>query len=208
MLRRALNFVLLIVFLGAVALLWAVRREPMARNVAFMPEMVRSARYNAYAPNPNTPDEKTLQAGVAGTIPRGFLPLHFQATPEDALRAGAELRNPYSLNDALALDRGLFVYVNYCQTCHGAMGMGDGAVVARGFPAPPSLVAPRAVQMKDGQMFHIVTYGQKNMASYASQISREDRWMVIVHVRSLQKQAAAVAEAAAATANATTGNKP
>ena len=27
------------------------------------------------------------------------------------------------------------------------------------------------VQLKDGQIFHILTYGQNNMASYASQLS-------------------------------------
>ena len=57
--------------------------------------------------------------------------------------------------------------------------------------APPaSLVAGRALTLKDGQMFHILTYGQNNMASYASQIAREDRWRVILYVRSLQTRAA------------------
>ena len=45
------------------------------------------------------------------------------------------------------------------------------------------------MQMKDGQLFHILTHGQNNMASYASQLSREDRWNVIVYVRSLQAAA-------------------
>ncbi|MBI3484584.1 MAG: cytochrome c, partial [Acidobacteria bacterium] len=54
------------------------------------------------------------------------------------------------------------------------------------------------VGIKDGQIFHIVTYGQKNMASYATQVSRDDRWKVILYVRSLQKQAAESAKQAAA----------
>jgi mono/diheme cytochrome c family protein len=41
--------------------------------------------------------------------------------------------------------------------------------------------------MKDGQMFHVLTYGQGNMPSFAAQLSREDRWNVILHVRMLQK---------------------
>lgn len=48
--------------------------------------------------------------------------------------------------------------------------------------------------MKDGQLFHILTYGQGNMPSYATQLSREDRWRVIVHVRSLQQTAPASGE--------------
>ena len=52
---------------------------------------------------------------------------------------------------------------------------------------PPFLTAARATQMADGEMFHILTYGQGNMASYAAQLTREERWMVIRHVRSLQE---------------------
>jgi mono/diheme cytochrome c family protein len=38
-------------------------------------------------------------------------------------------------------------------------------------------------------MFHILTYGQKNMPSYASQVSEDDRWKAILYVRSLQRVA-------------------
>ncbi len=66
--------------------------------------------------------------------------------------------------------------------------------MSRGFPAPPSLVDQHAVILKDGQLFHILSYGQVNMASYASQLSWEDRWKVILFVRSLQPQAGALAQ--------------
>jgi mono/diheme cytochrome c family protein len=62
-------------------------------------------------------------------------------------------------------------------------------------PPPPSLVAGRALTLKDGQIFHILTYGQNNMASYASQIDREDRWRAILYVRSLQMRAASAPSA-------------
>jgi hypothetical protein len=41
--------------------------------------------------------------------------------------------------------------------------------------------------MPDGQMYHLLTLGQKNMASYASQVERADRWKVIRHIRALQE---------------------
>jgi mono/diheme cytochrome c family protein len=44
--------------------------------------------------------------------------------------------------------------------------------------------------MKDGQLFHVLTYGQNNMPFYASQLSREDRWNVILYVRTMQAAAA------------------
>ena len=44
------------------------------------------------------------------------------------------------------------------------------------------------MQMKDGQLFHIITYGQGSMASYAAQLPPDRRWDVINYVRGLQKK--------------------
>lgn len=186
--RRILNIILLAAFLASLGLNWAVRSRPSQPNFEFIPEMVRTPRYNAYSTNPNFPDGKTLQRPEQGTIPRGFLPLHYVATPEDAVRAGATLESPIPVNDAGAIARGKIVFGNFCTPCHGLAGKGDGPVPQRGYPAPPSLYADNARKIRDGQMFHILSYGQKNMPSYASQLSREDRWNVIAYVRSLQNQ--------------------
>ncbi len=188
---RILNALLALTWLALLALYWALPRDPTGRNREFFPDMVRTARYNAFSPNPNFPDGKTLQRPVPGTIPRGDLPLHYQATPEDAARAGLELQNPLTAGDLQALQRGETLFKSFCVPCHGSGGRGDGPVVLRGFPAPPPLVAAHAVQLKDGQLFHILTYGQNNLASYATQLAREDRWKVILFVRSLQQQTAA-----------------
>jgi mono/diheme cytochrome c family protein len=191
--RATLNAVLLLTFLASLGLHWSFRPQPAKPNREFLPEMVRTPRYNAYAANPNFPDGKTLQLPVPGTIPRGLLPLHFAATPEDAVRAGNSLQNMIRPDDARTVARGAAVFSNFCQPCHGPAGRGDGLVVLRGFPAPPSLYADNARKMKDGQMFHILTYGQKNMPPYAAQLSRENRWNVIAFVRSLQRQSAPAA---------------
>ena len=183
---RSLNllFFTSIVIIGA--LNWIIRRDFSRPNLEFLPEMVRSVPYDSFSPNPNFPDGKTLQQPVPGTIPRGFLPLHYEATPQDAERAGEELQNPYSMQDTEALQRGELVYRNFCLPCHGTEGRGNGPVILRGYPAPPPLISNRAIGMKDGQMFHIITYGQRNMSPHATQISREDRWKVILHIRTLQ----------------------
>ena len=198
MLRGIINGVLLIALLASLGAVWALRPDPARPNREIFPEMVRTQRYNAFAPNPNFADGKTLQRPVEGTIPRGHLPLHYAATPADALRAGEELKTPYGAPDAAVEARGAFVFTNFCQVCHGSAGRGDGPVPMRGYPAPPSLLADHALKLKDGQMFHILSYGQNNMPSYAGQLSREDRWKAIVHVRDLQ--AKALKEAASAPA--------
>ncbi|MBI3469969.1 MAG: cytochrome c [Candidatus Solibacter usitatus] len=168
-----------------------VRNDPAAPNFQFLPEMVRAVPYESFSENPNFPDGKTLQAPVPGAIPRGHLPLHFTASPEEAARAARELRNPFTPAGAQAVERGAFLYVTFCRPCHGPTGNGDGPVVMKGYPAPPPVTSDKTRELQDGQIFHIVTFGQKNMPSHATQLSREDRWKVILHIRALQKPAPA-----------------
>jgi mono/diheme cytochrome c family protein len=189
--RRGLNILLLVAFLISAGLNWALWSDRSRPYFEFLPEMVRAVGYEAFSPNPVFADGKTLQLPVEGTVPRGYLPVHYQATAEDAVRAGEDLSNPLAPEDARALERGSFIFSHYCQVCHGPQGTGDGPVAQRGYPPPASLQGPKALKMKDGQMFHVLTCGQGNMPSYASQISRQDRWKVILFVRSLQKKGTA-----------------
>ncbi|MDP7034028.1 MAG: cytochrome c [Planctomycetota bacterium] len=183
----------LIVALGFLVLFNGLARfDPHRRNYQFMPEMVYSKAAESFTPNPVLPRGMTQQPPVPGTIPRGMKPLHYEKTPEDALRAGRELKNPL-LSDGSDLSesqiRGREVFNIFCAPCHGSGALGDGSVTRRGYPAPPSLLSDTSRQMADGQFFHILTYGQGNMGSYAPQISRTDRWKVILHIRALQEQA-------------------
>ena len=41
-------------------------------------------------------------------------------------------------------------------------------------------------KMPEGTMFHSVTYGKNMMGSYASQLSTQQRWMVIAYIKSKQ----------------------
>jgi mono/diheme cytochrome c family protein len=172
----------------AVFLHLVVRPDPARRNFEIMPDMAESIPFDAQGANENFPDGQNLRSPVPGTIARGFLPLHYAATPEDALRAGEELTNPFATGDETALARGEFVYETFCRVCHGPEGAGNGVLTTRGVPPPPSLKAEHALAMKDGQMFHVLTRGQNNMPPYASQVDRDDRWRAILYVRSLQEK--------------------
>lgn len=201
-----LAVVVLILLVGG----WMLRPDYSRRNYDFLPDMAYSPAYASLSANPNFPDGKTQRPPVPGTIAQGYPPFHYQATPEDARRAGLELTNPFPSTDALALERGTVVYTNYCLPCHGTSGAGDGLIVQRGFPPPPSLLADNARQIKDGQMYHLITLGQNNMPSYAAQVMRDDRWKVILFIRSLQANAvpATPVEPAAPATSATTTTEP
>jgi mono/diheme cytochrome c family protein len=190
--RRGLNRVLFLAFVASLALYVIMGRDYKQRNLEVMPDMAHSPAYDTYAPNPNFPNTQTFQLPEPGTIPRGRLPLHYGPSAEEATRAAKQLHNPIPARDLRARERGAFIYANFCLMCHGTESKGDGPMAQRGVPLSPSLLAENAVEMKDGQMFHVITYGQKTMAAHAAQLSREDRWKVILYVRLLQKQAAGV----------------
>jgi mono/diheme cytochrome c family protein len=188
--RRRLNIALSVGVCILLALNWILGRDPSQPNDQFLPEMVDAVPYPAFAANPNLPDGKTLQAAPEGTIPRGHLPLHYKNTPEDAKRAGEELKNPYPPDHAVIKKQGAILYGNYCAVCHGLAGDGKGPMTERAERVlpPTSLVADKTKVLKDGQLFHVVSFGQGKMAPYAGQLSREARWSIVGYVRSLQKQ--------------------
>lgn len=187
------NAILLILLLVTLTAAWGMRTDPERPNVQIFPDMQYSPAFDAYSENPHFANGQTLQSPLPGTIARGEAVLHFAATPQDAVRAGDELTNPIAPTDAAAVERGAHLYRIFCIVCHGPQGLGDGTVAKRGMPPPPSLLTGKSVQMKDGQLFHILSYGQGGMGAYASQIAPDDRWKIVLYVRSLQTKAAAAA---------------
>jgi mono/diheme cytochrome c family protein len=184
-----LNLFLAVVVGGTIAGGLCVHRDVRLPNYGPLVEgqMAHSPAYDSFAPNPNFPDGSTLQSPPVGTIARGYLPLPYKATPEDSIRAGQELRNPFTSEDESACSRGRIVFINFCHPCHGPLGQGSGPITQGGFPAPPSLLTDRLTKAPDGQLFHILTYGQGRMPPVTAQLSPEDRWRAILRVRELQK---------------------
>ena len=158
------------------------------RAFEYMPDMVYSLPYDSFAPNPVTRDGLTLQRPVPGTIPRGYLPLHYTASPEDAERAGRELHSPVTGTPRSARE-GRALFDTYCLVCHGTQGAGDGPLVPK-IPNPPAYTSERVRTFPAGRLFHVITFGSGRMPSYASQVSVHDRWLIVAHVQTLQNQEA------------------
>ena len=176
-----------VVMVVLVAFRTLTARDATQRNLEIFTEMTYSVGYESFTSHPDLPGGVTMQEPVPGTVIRGRMPFRYGAGEEEAQRAGRELVNPYSHEDAAAVARGAEIYRIYCVACHDAGGGGRGPVVLRGMIPPPSLLAERARAMPDGQVYHLLTLGQGNMASYAAQIEPEDRWKVILYMRSLQE---------------------
>lgn len=150
------------------------------RAYEYMPDMARDPAYKAFAPNPVTRDGLTLQAPVAGTIARGYEPVHYGPGEEEAARAGRELRNPYQASPQ-TIEEGKALYRTYCSVCHGEQGRGDGPIAEK-IPRPPSYTSDRLLKFPSGRIFHVITMGAAKMPSYATQLSVNERWKIVTYV--------------------------
>ncbi len=92
------------------------------------------------------------------------------------------------------LERGRERFDIYCSPCHGRTGEGNGMIVQRGFPPPPSYHIDRLRQAPVGHFFDVITQGYGIMYSYAARVEPADRWAIAAYIRALQKSRDATIE--------------
>jgi len=184
-----------------------VRRNP---GRVYMPDMTYSRAYETYAALDSdkfTSDISELgrkifynHLPVAGTIARGeemAFPLAKDAAGDTTnYMASKQIANPLIHLDSVRLKEAERLYLINCAICHGAKLDGNGPLYKDGngpFAAKPATLVgdPKYHAMPDGQKFYSVTYGKNLMGSYASQLTRTQRWMVIAYIKSKQPKAAA-----------------
>ena len=96
----------------------------------------------------------------------------------------------------------------YCGVCHGDKAGNNGPVSTK--VGGVKNIVTASPGYSDGRIFHVIHYGQGNMGSYASQLSRKQRWMIIQYIRTLEPkpEAATAAEGTTpAAAKDSTGKK-
>lgn len=178
-----------------------VKRKP---GTVYMPDMAYSRAYESYANYSNLADKKINYTGrtVAGTIARDEdLPFHIPmdvAGDTTNYTASKAVKNPITTMTAVETKEAERLYLINCGICHGANLKGNGPLYKDGagpYPAKPaSLVGDAKYEaMPDGQMFYSVAYGKNLMGSYASQLSRKQRWMVIKYIKDKQQEGKAAA---------------
>jgi mono/diheme cytochrome c family protein len=90
-------------------------------------------------------------------------------------------------SDANAIQSGKKIYAQFCVTCHGEKGKGDG-IAAPGLPKAPADHTSSFVQSQtDGALFWIITMGNTPMPSYKTSLTATQRWQVIDYIRTLAK---------------------
>lgn len=136
--------------------------------------MFQQNRYGTYSKAGLFKDGTEAQALPDGTVAQG-----------DLVRAQQAGTPPEVTMDLLA--RGRERYNAYCSPCHGLSGHGDGMVVQRGFPAPPSYHTDRLRAADRQHFFDVITHGYGVMYSYAARVEPRDRWAIVAYIRALQQ---------------------
>ena len=83
------------------------------------------------------------------------------------------------------LDLGRKRYDITCGTCHGPLGDGD-SIVARQMSLRPPPSLHRYATKPAGYIYEVATKGFGMMASYAAELTVEERWAVVAYIRALQ----------------------
>jgi mono/diheme cytochrome c family protein len=167
-----------------------VRRSP---GRAYMPDMAYSRAVETYSSTEGLKQKGIHYTAlpVAGTIARGDMLFQYPYK-NDSLGyiASASVTNPLPKLDAKQYLEAARLYLVNCGICHGEKLDGNGPLWKDGngpYPAAPkNLMGDDMKAMKEGTMFHSVTYGKGQMGSYASQLSTEQRWMVIHYIKEKQ----------------------
>jgi mono/diheme cytochrome c family protein len=77
------------------------------------------------------------------------------------------------------------LYSEFCANCHGDTGKGDGSDAMMYDPPPENLTdAAKMSKTTDGEIFYQVTQGKKPMPSFRKRLTEEQRWQLVLLVRS------------------------
>lgn len=148
------------------------------------PDMFVQPRNNPLSASDFFEDGAGARPLVPGTIPRGHLD-EDRAFYTGMIGTNLVTEFPMPVTREV-LERGRERFDIYCSVCHGFTGEGDGMIVQRGFPRPPSYHIDRLRQAPVGHFFDVMTRGYGVMYPYASRVEPADRWTIAAYIRALQ----------------------
>jgi mono/diheme cytochrome c family protein len=110
--------------------------------------------------------------------------------------------NPLTSSDAL-LQSVRPLFHEKCAPCHGESGKGDGHDASLYDPPPTNFTdAKRMTAVTDGELFYKLTQGRKPMPSFKKRLTEDQRWRLVLLLRSF---AGAPAGSSAATSDNLSG---
>ena len=185
-----MRYFLLIFALGIVAVMGVFGKRGhhfKQPPLEIFPDMDRQPKLRPQQPNLLFASGRSSQEPGPGTVARDD---HYQNNPVNTGRVTGTTNFvaniPVPVTEQL-IARGQQRFTIYCLPCHGPQGDGNGIVKKYGYASVRSLHEKIVVTQNDGEIFNTITYGNKTMFLYGSQISVEDRWAIVSYVRALQR---------------------
>jgi mono/diheme cytochrome c family protein len=127
---------------------------------------------------------KTLFGCTLGLICLSIALAAFHKTPWIVPEADKQRKNPLTPSEA-NLSAAKPVYSEKCANCHGDTGKGDGSDATMYDPAPADLTdATKMKKVTDGEIFYQISVGRKPMPSFQKKLTEEQRWQLVLLVRS------------------------
>ena len=149
-----------------------------------------------YKESPFYADGLSMRAAPEGTVPRERITLNPRLTtgrdPDGPLQPNMEPLPNYVATVPLPMSRKLLDlgrkrFDITCATCHGPLADGKSIVATQmSLRPPPSLQDPKFVAKPAGYIYEVISKGFGLMASYAAELSVEERWSVVAYLRALQ----------------------
>jgi mono/diheme cytochrome c family protein len=110
---------------------------------------------------------------------------HLVSPANDVVQWKETVPMPPPLSLAL-LQRGQERFRIYCTPCHSELGDGNGMIVQRGFPHPPSYHIQRLREAPTQHFYDVISHGYGAMYSFAGRVAPDDRWAIAAYIRALQ----------------------
>ncbi|MGY8989033.1 MAG: cytochrome c [Flavobacteriales bacterium] len=161
----------------------------------YMPNMYRSPSIETYADHDI---DGYNGIPVEGTVPRGYLStFNYDGSDSSYVLAGIEASYPSNFNkDEKNIEKGKELFGMMCSHCHGNNGDGKGTVQHPVYSLVPSYSDTIQIRrggttmsgLKEGHLFHAITYGLNAMGPHASQITQEERWKIVYYIQEKLQQ--------------------
>lgn len=133
---------------------------------------------------------KILFACMIGLI---FMSIGFAAFQKPSWDAPPDIKqkpNPVAPTEAV-MKESKAIYAEKCSNCHGDTGKGDGSDAMMYEPAPADLTSAKYMsKLTDGELYYKITVGKKPMPTFGKRLTEEQRWGLVILLRSFVNQPA------------------
>lgn len=121
--------------------------------------------------------------------PADTLPVHGGEPPMSLEQATIKEHNPLQATPE-NLAAGKDNFNTYCAPCHGESALGNGPVARILSKPPKNLVTGTSKDLPDGYIYGAIRDGILAMPSYKEELTADQRWQVVLYIRSMQAAAA------------------